>query len=216
MEVKDKVVTVEGLKGAYDDLNGKISSNDADITALQESVTQLNSDLLEKVYPIGSIYMSVNSTNPSTYFGGTWVAWGSGRVPVGVNTSDTNFSTVEKTGGASSVTLTAAQSGVPAHAHGLNSHTHSLGSHTHTVTNGLAYKVGTTTIGRKNVGSGSSLVTFASTTANDLIYGATADAASGKTGAASGNTANSTAKNATSAHTNLQPYITCYMFKRTA
>ena len=45
MEVKDKVVTVEGLKGAYDNLNGKISSNDTDIANLQNSVTQLNSEL---------------------------------------------------------------------------------------------------------------------------------------------------------------------------
>ena len=51
------------------------------------------------MYPVGSIYMSTKSTNPSTYFGGTWVAWGSGRVPVGINTSDSNFNTVEKTGG---------------------------------------------------------------------------------------------------------------------
>lgn len=28
--------------------------------------------LLNAVYPIGSIYMSVNSTDPSTLFGGTW------------------------------------------------------------------------------------------------------------------------------------------------
>lgn len=27
------------------------------------------------------------------------MAWGSGRVPVGINTSDSNFNTVEKTGG---------------------------------------------------------------------------------------------------------------------
>lgn len=51
------------------------------------------------IYPVGSIYMSVNSENPSTLFGGTWVSWGSGRVPVGVNTSDSNFNTVEKPGG---------------------------------------------------------------------------------------------------------------------
>lgn len=31
------------------------------------------STVLNKVYPVGSIYMSVNSTNPKTLFGGTWV-----------------------------------------------------------------------------------------------------------------------------------------------
>lgn len=29
-------------------------------------------DLLEVIYPVGSIYMSMNSTNPGTWFGGTW------------------------------------------------------------------------------------------------------------------------------------------------
>lgn len=56
--------------------------------------------IILKVYPVGSIYMSVNSTSPATLFGGTWVAWGTGRVPVGINTGDTDFNTVEKTGGA--------------------------------------------------------------------------------------------------------------------
>lgn len=58
----------------------------------------LAQQILDIIWPVGSIYMTTNSTNPSTYFGGTWVAWGSGRVPVGVNASDNNFKSVEKTG----------------------------------------------------------------------------------------------------------------------
>lgn len=48
--------------------------------------------------------MSVNSTNPSTYYGGTWVLWGAGRVPVCINTADADFNTVEKTGGSKTTT----------------------------------------------------------------------------------------------------------------
>jgi hypothetical protein len=52
------------------------------------------------IYPIGSIYTEVTGTNPGTTFGvGTWVSFGSGRVPIGIDTSDTDFSTVELTGG---------------------------------------------------------------------------------------------------------------------
>lgn len=67
---------------------------------LNGEIMEINAlELFNKVYPVGSIYMSVNSTNPSNLFGGTWVAWGSGKVPVGVNASDSDFNSVEKTGG---------------------------------------------------------------------------------------------------------------------
>ena len=86
------------------------------------------------IYPVGSIYMSVNATNPSTYFGGTWVAWGAGRVPVGINASDSNFNTVEKTGGAATVTLSASQ--IPSHTHAKGTlATASAGAHTHNLQN---------------------------------------------------------------------------------
>lgn len=50
-------------------------------------------------YPVGSIYLSVVNTNPSTWFGGTWVQIAKGRTLVGVDTNDTDFNTVQKTGG---------------------------------------------------------------------------------------------------------------------
>ena len=50
-------------------------------------------------HPVGSLVETTVSTKPGTLYGGTWAAWGGGRVPVGVNTADNDFNTVEKTGG---------------------------------------------------------------------------------------------------------------------
>ena len=58
---------------------------------LEEYLNQRFQSILGEMYPVGSIYLSVKNENPSTKFGGTWVAWGSGRVPVGVNSSDSSF-----------------------------------------------------------------------------------------------------------------------------
>jgi hypothetical protein len=67
------------------------------------------------VYPVGSIYISVSSTNPASLFGGTWVAFAVGRTLIGVDAGQTEFDTVEETGGAKSKTLIAAE--MPAHTH---------------------------------------------------------------------------------------------------
>lgn len=66
------------------------------------------------IYKVGAIYMSVDSTSPATLFGGTWVAL-EGRMLIGANSTYTAAST----GGAATVTLTAAQSGTTAHGHGF-------------------------------------------------------------------------------------------------
>lgn len=50
-------------------------------------------------HPIGSIEINISGANPSTYLGGTWVSFGAGRCLVGVDTSQTEFNTVQKTGG---------------------------------------------------------------------------------------------------------------------
>jgi len=53
-----------------------------------------------KVWPVGSVYISVVSTNPNTLLGfGTWAAIAAGRVLVGLDSGDENFDTAEETGG---------------------------------------------------------------------------------------------------------------------
>ena len=44
--------------------------------------------LIDIFYPVGCIFESTNSTNPSTIMGGTWERFGNGRVTVGVDESD--------------------------------------------------------------------------------------------------------------------------------
>lgn len=79
---------------------------------------------LDDVYPVGSIYTSVNSTNPATLFGGTWEQL-QNRFLLGAGSSYTNGAT----GGASTVSLTASQ--MPRHTHTQNSHNHTQNAHTH-------------------------------------------------------------------------------------
>lgn len=56
-------------------------------------------------------------------YGGTWVTWGAGRVPVGYNASESEFNAVNKTGGDKAVTLSLAQ--IPSHNHTHEQYTHS-------------------------------------------------------------------------------------------
>lgn len=64
-------------------------------------------ELRDKLYPVGAVYISVVNKNPGTFIGGTWVQFGQGRTLVGVNTSDSDFNTVEKTGGSKEQTMVA-------------------------------------------------------------------------------------------------------------
>ena len=181
---------------------------------------------LDSVYPVGSIYISVVNTNPSSLFGGTWVAFASGRTLVGVDTSQSDFSTVQKTGGSSTVTLTSSQ--MPSHTHSI-SHTHGLNSHKHSFS-------ATTSSGGSHAHNWSYDFDAAAGSArysphraygagygNDAVTstnGAHTHSVSGTTGAASGSTAKASTSTSGSAgsggaHSNLQPYITVYMWRRT-
>jgi len=51
-------------------------------------------------FPVGAIFISTVSTNPATLLGfGTWTAFGAGKTLVGLDSGDTDFDTVEETGG---------------------------------------------------------------------------------------------------------------------
>src|SRR3990167_598878 len=69
-----------------------------------------------EAFPIGSIFLSVVSTNPATSLGyGTWSAIAAGRMLVGLDAGDPDFDTPEKTGGAKAHTLTTDE--LPVHRH---------------------------------------------------------------------------------------------------
>lgn len=90
-------------------------------------------DIVDLIYPVGSIYISTNSADPSTLFGGTWEAFGQGRVLIGAGTGDdgsTSLSfTAGGTGGEYKHTLSVSE--MPSHTHTQNAHNHTVGAHSH-------------------------------------------------------------------------------------
>ena len=83
-----------------------------------------------EAWPIGSVFIAVVPTDPATLIGyGTWAAFGTGRVLVGLDAGDPDFDTVEETGGAKTVVLASAE--MPSHTHVQNAHTHTQDSHNH-------------------------------------------------------------------------------------
>jgi hypothetical protein len=91
------------------DSNGRLDATDGLVNAVPvanggtgaSSIAAAVSNLSASIYPVGSIYINAGvTTNPATLLGfGTWVAFGAGRVLVGLNTADSAFDTLQETGG---------------------------------------------------------------------------------------------------------------------
>lgn len=211
---------------------------------------------VNKIYPVGSIYLSTVSTNPNILFGlGTWEAWGAGRVPVGVgsatkvatfvsrasnvitvsglsNTADNEFQTGQ------AVLYTAASGAMTGLTHNTVYYVIRVTNSTFSLATTLALAQAGTVISLSSDGTGTQTFTKTLTTraygdtggeethamsstellahvhaittgegASGTVVAKQADSeASANTGSTGGNVAMN----------NMQPFITCYMWLRTA
>ena len=83
----------------------QVNAYEKTMTFSKSEVTALIADTIKKakidIYPVGSIYTTVNGINPSTYIGGTWIRFANGRTLVGADENDsvTLMKTANNTGG---------------------------------------------------------------------------------------------------------------------
>ena len=157
-------------------------------------------DWLKSIYPVGSIYLSVNNTNPSTLFGGTWERFANGRVLVGVDETQTEFNAVQKTGGHKE-----------------------LQSHNHTFNGNVGNASLTGKFGEVYSGTNIYKEGMVSNKTDGINRAYSSAGTGGNTwstweiDASHSHTLNGTIGNAGNGNAgNLQPYITCYMWLRTA
>ncbi len=98
--------------------NSQINSLETSISELKTKITTLKASLIDKTYPLGSIYISIKSENPKILFGGTWQPYGTGRTLVGFDTNQIEFNAIEKVGGEKVHALTIEE--LPSHTHILS------------------------------------------------------------------------------------------------
>lgn len=222
------------LKNSFNDLKQKINNLE---TARLDKTYPIGSIYITTTY---STTAQVADT-----IGGTWESYGSGRTLVGVDENDTDFNIVNKTGGTSTTILTTSNLPSHAHsipelsgvAKNNGSHDHSIpalsgsaasaGAHAHTIygallaysetfkgniqavagnsIGGIAYMGWSTNTGTNGAHT-HTVTTTANTTGNNGEHSHDVTIAEGETESTGESTAIS----------NLQPYITVYMYKRVA
>lgn len=82
----------------------------------QSGVQHLVDKMLDRMYPVNSIYISTNSTSPASLYGGSWERYGTGRALISASDTDSDF-TAGTTGGSKTHTIT--QQELPPHIHDL-------------------------------------------------------------------------------------------------
>lgn len=199
---------ITALNTNLNQTNSNVSSINSNITTIQNNINTINSsieeinntisniggggvspsDVLNIVYPVGSIYMSTSDVSPATFIGGLWEQL-KDTFLLACGDTYSNGST----GGEAEHTLTVDE--MPSHSHDAS--TDSAGAHTHSVT--IPHT-------RRDVAAGSgptivddnSNTTFNTSSSGDHSHTVTIN----NTGSGQ-------------AHNNMPPYLAVYVWKRT-
>jgi len=186
------------------------SSDDSTKLATTAFVQDVADAIKAALFPVGSIYTNSSvATNPGTLLGfGTWSAFGAGRVMVGFDSGNALFDTAEETGGS-------ADAVVVSHTH--TGTTDSNGDHQHFVVKSetrSGYPGGptsTSSVASALIGGGPTNEAYA------LAPGTSgADVGLSSTAGAHTHTFTTGSTGSSGTNANYQPYITVYLWKRTA
>ena len=209
--------------GSSSNVNGAID----ELYSLTTDREKLKTDIVNIIYPVGSIYMSTEDDTVEKVqdkFGGTWVRYAEGTMLMSV---DSNHA-VNTTGGSSSVTLSTEN--LPSHSHsftakgsvtstfsGIRAATENSGYHRHSLSKSV-YNGGGVNYYTISVGSGSQILYY------DGTYYTNYDGTHSHYFTPSGNVystftgeASSSSNTGEGKEVNIQnPYTAVYMYKRTA
>lgn len=107
--LSDRPNEADGLTSA--ELKEKFDKAGADIktylnTTLTEELDTMFSTIKNDIYPVGRVVMFYDNLDHSNYLGLNWQRCLVGKMPVGVNSSDSDFDSIGATGGEKAHTLT--------------------------------------------------------------------------------------------------------------
>ena len=204
-----------------------VNMSKTELIALNEEITNMaTTTILDKVYPVGSIYMSTTDDTiekVQNKFGGTWVKYAEDMTLVGASSSKA----VNTTGGSSTVTLTT--DNLPSHSHVIPALSVSSwsGSHKHSVNDQYLNQYVSNLNGwnNANIGDAGTLSGYgiARTIANKgeehlgIPSFDTNDTVLTVSGQKTTTSSTTSCTNCSANSFNIQnPYISVYMYKRTA
>ena len=205
--------------GVYTNTNQTISGNKTFSGTTTFSGTIDGIALVNKMFPVGSVYITATNTNPGTFLGGTWTQIAQGRTLIGVGTLGDDTYAAGNTGGAARVTLGINE--LPSHNHGGTTgnesanHTHSgttasAGTHAHTtpLSDGGYFQYS----GGGGISGTNRPLGADGTTSSDGAHTHTFTT----NGVSANHTHSISAQGGGLAHENRMPYLAVYFWQRTA